>query len=366
MSFPAYIHEIVDLSCAAITLFFSGLVILTGILFPTMMRRSHFMRLIVTISVCDFLGSAFLVVGFPRNGPYCEWQGFSWFFFSRGSWFFTAALGCQLYFLLIRGKLLISEKMVHVICWLSNIILGVVVFGGDVSYGVDSYRAGTKWCELVSNDNEKNAYTYDLVLFVVPVIITTFLLIIINTTALFQYYILQSIKKSDRHQSLLRTMLLYPSCMVVAWLPNIITFFIGTYSSGDDDGFPWQLTIFVDYLSNGWGVLYGAFLAIVFFMNSSEAKRRWYTFMAGYFHAKSDSLLFAEGESSVIINDSDVLEVDDSDAGSSPVGLFMLTQNRNSLTLTHDTKKSTIAVQDNPLSENDFGLRSSAATVNTI
>ena len=188
-------NETFDVACASVTVCLSGLVVLTAILFPTMLRRSHFMRLIVTISACDFLSTIFLTAGFPANGSYCAWQGFAWYFFSRGSWFFTSALACQLYFLLAYGKLLVSEKWMHVVCWVSNVILGFVVFGG-ATYGVDVSRVGSYWCKIKAS-NLKVQIDYNTGLFVAPLIITTFLLIIINVAALVQYYIVGSIQRSE-------------------------------------------------------------------------------------------------------------------------------------------------------------------------
>lgn len=134
----------------SITTFFSGLVVLTGIFFPSMLY-SHFMRLIVTISFNDFVSSLVQALGFPTsNGPLCLSQGFINCFFLRGSWFFTVALQFQLYCLLVFGRLFVPEVWVHVVCWSASAILGGVVFA-DASYGFyddDTAfpSAGDFWC----------------------------------------------------------------------------------------------------------------------------------------------------------------------------------------------------------------------------
>ena len=307
-----YDYETISVTCACATACFSGLVVLTCIFFPAMLY-SHFMRLIATISVCDFLGSLLLTVGFPMNGSLCEAQGFFFFFFSRGSWFFTVVLSIQLYCLLIYSKLMVPEVWVHVICWGTNIILAMVVFA-HASYGSQEDDQGTQWCQINDPDLQI-ALDYVIAVFLAPVIICSFLLIIITSAALLKSYVLKSVTLSDRHWQLLRIMLLYPTCMIVSWLPNILSYFI-YLSYNDDDGLspPPQLADF-NYFSQPWGVLYGSFLSVVFFVNSSEARRRWYNATIGRCVSRDqeESLPFHDSE-----KDPDILmeQVYPSDEGS--------------------------------------------------
>lgn len=277
--FAIFNIETFSVCCASVTVGFSGLVVLTGALFP-MMLRSQFMRLIFAISVCDFLGSILLTAGFPSNGPLCEAQGFLWYFFSHGSWFLTAALSIQLYSLLTRNRMLISELWMHAVCWVSNIILSFFIFSG-ATYGVyDDDALSSEWCQI-SSSNFTLLEDYTIAVFVAPMIITTSILLIVSLASLLQFYVFRSIPRTDQHKELLRVMLLYPTCMIVAWLPNMVTYFFSLQYRADDDSFSKQLTYFVIGLSDGWGALYGTFLAIVFFANSNEARRRWKTLLFG-------------------------------------------------------------------------------------
>jgi hypothetical protein len=273
------------------------------------------MRLIITISACDFLSTLFLTTGFPAaNSSYCEWQGFAMYFFSRGSWFFTSALACQLYFLIVYEKLLISEKWTHVICWILNIILGCVVFEG-ARYGIDDDQVGAGWC-FPEAKNKQIQHDYENATFLAPVIVCTFLLIIINMSILLQYYIFRSIKKSEKRRSLVLAMLLYPTCMVIAWLPYIITYFFHESIGDDDDDYTSQFALFIEDVFVGWGVLYGSFLAIVFFANSKEARRRWYNMTIRRLLVLFNCDLSSSDDSilDAIIEDSDILDIDTIDS----------------------------------------------------
>ena len=104
--------------------------------------------------------------------------------------------------------------------------------------------------------------------------------------------------------------------MVVAWLPNIISYFVGL-SLEDDDGYIPQLILFVNLISEGWGVLYGSFLAIVFFANSSEARRRWYNMTIRRLVADANiDLSSSESCVEIIMEDSDVLETAETEIAS--------------------------------------------------
>lgn len=78
---------------------------------------------------------------------------------------------------------------------------------------------------------------------------------------------------TDKKRSLVLAMLLYPSCMLVAWLPNVISYMI--FLAYNEN----QKFVFVMDVTNIMGYFYGTFIAIVFFWNSPEARRRYMVYV---------------------------------------------------------------------------------------
>ena len=108
-------------------------------------------------------------------------------------------------------------------------------------------------------------------------------------------------------KSLLIAMLLYPCCILISWLPNIILFFISYINPTDDNP---SLSNPIDaaiLISTGWGVLYGGILAFAFLINSKETQKRWYYLTIGNLIGKSRGSI-SNFFSTDIIEDSDILE----------------------------------------------------------
>jgi hypothetical protein len=80
------------------------------------------------------LASFATILGFPA-GVICYIQGFLLFFFARSSWLFTIALVYQLFSIIVFKKYYISDKYIAMIIWPINIILQVLPYTTNVSFG---------------------------------------------------------------------------------------------------------------------------------------------------------------------------------------------------------------------------------------
>src|SRR4051812_11698704 len=96
----------------------SGLVFLTFLFFKGM-RKKLFMQIITIISVSDLIGNISYTMTYrPNNGNWwCSLQGFCNMFFYPVSWMWTTMLMYFLYSLAVSGKLPLSRKFIHLICW---------------------------------------------------------------------------------------------------------------------------------------------------------------------------------------------------------------------------------------------------------
>ncbi len=55
---------------------FAGLtVVLTGMIFPQMVKKSQFTRIIMAIYICDILSTILVMAGFPTDESLCFAQG---------------------------------------------------------------------------------------------------------------------------------------------------------------------------------------------------------------------------------------------------------------------------------------------------
>ena len=152
-----------------------------GVVFPPPMLRSHFMRLIVIIFLCDFLDSILLSAGFPlSNSAYCYVQGFMFTLFPLASFLFTVALSFQLYSLTIYGKIIVRESIVNYLCITISLVLTLVSFSNPLVTFGRVYNGGNYgcWCQLsyVRNDitDDIVLYRFQVASFIAPVMWAVF------------------------------------------------------------------------------------------------------------------------------------------------------------------------------------------------
>jgi hypothetical protein len=131
----------------------SGFVLLTCLLFPSMVKKKIYMHCVFMIYLHDFFASLAFAIGFPSN-YLCELQGWITCFCFRGAWFWTLFLSFQLYSLVMFGSPKLSFKQMHIMYWPLNILFEFLPLTTN-SYGIDdefgSRGDASCWLRLYPN-----------------------------------------------------------------------------------------------------------------------------------------------------------------------------------------------------------------------
>ena len=252
------------ISLSAISMFFSAIVITSGLLRPSMISpKRPFTHIIFAISLCDFLGSIGNVLGFPRNGSVaCTVQAFLYLFFFPASWFWTAALVYQLRCVAIHNKIWLRVRYLHMLCWTIPLILALAPLSTN-TYGQDDYLEGSSVCNV--GGNSLKAYNWSLG-DTGSEFLLCFVLMMFHVIEIGLFFRKNKELISDSKKSLFCATRLYPLGMLVAWLPFTIVEFY--YSSGNYKWRAWEL---VQLLSTQ----YGTFLGLIYFVYSKQARDIW-------------------------------------------------------------------------------------------
>ena len=273
---PIAVSNIFTSVTAIVSILASFSVVLTGWTFPSMLKSSLF-RTILTISSCDFAGSLLIPPGYiSQPGVLCAAQGFVSHFFYRASWFFTVAFSYQLYSIIINGRTRLKENHIHIVSWSLTTFCALIPFASGVTYGNDDQGYGTSLCGLEST-NGTLEYAYEIAFYVVPQIASICILVIIAFSIVVKLF-RHPLGSQSPITAAVNMLLIYPTCMIVSWLPAIINFFVINGTDTDDTG---NNTYYAMIFTQSFGSLYGAFLATAFFANSQEARWRWWYFIVG-------------------------------------------------------------------------------------
>ena len=258
------------ISCSISSLISSFSVVLTGIIFPTMMKKL-FMRMIMFISACDFIASLVYSFGFVKaSSILCPIQGSFATFFYHASFFWAVCLSYQTYSLIILNKLSLYEYQMHAIVWtLSFLVLLLPLTDSD--YGQDDEISGNAWCSLYAVHGNRIGEQY-WGLFSVTIPIYICIGIIISIYLRIKYFNLYIAPFTD-HDSLkimktANSLLWYPLIMAIFWTPILIISTDKHYNKNYD-----QTALSVSW---SFSALFGAALSFTYFMNSPEARRKWY------------------------------------------------------------------------------------------
>lgn len=311
----------------------SGIVVLTGILFPQMMLSSSrpFSHILFFISFCDMIGCAFTSLGFPSKGTMaCSLQGFFMLEFIPASWLFTVGMVYQLRCFILNQPLMTLTKM-HIIIWSIVSLLTLLPLTTNNYYGMDDEHSGVEPCQLGGYDYA--AYIWNYVSFN-----GTFLV----CAGFMSYYAWEirkelSIKKdksSQRLINILNASIHYVIAFVISWLPIILMSMILKENLYHHDFLP-QLTQILIILSTQ----YGTFLTVVFFYHSPQGRGRWY------------DLLFKKNEIEVTASLYDT-EDDNCDINSEHNSICCIQDNNNELEL-KNTVIINIIVESNILNNDN-------------
>ena len=200
----------------------SLLVLMTGAVFyKEMVENRLFMKMILMVSLMDFIGDIALSWGFPRSSSVCEAQGFLVFFFYRAGWLWCALISISLYLQVSLGRKLLSFQAMNFIIWPLNIGFQFLPLVAGIWYGncAKSHFGSLSHPENISIKSYRRwvIFTLFLPLFCSMIImgVTSILLLFrdlprlraINTDA------------SNRAAKALGNASMYPILMVCAFLP---------------------------------------------------------------------------------------------------------------------------------------------------
>lgn len=255
----------------------SGSVVLTGILFPSLLLNVErpFSYAVFFISLTDLMASFGSTLGYPtHNGPKCTIQTILTFYFYPASWIWTTLLVYQLRYLIIFKALGISIRKMHFIAWTIPFIPLLLPLSYDnMSYGTDDAVAGLGSCGFHNPDHERAKYVWVLCLYW-GMAFLSFILMAMWIWEVYRYLkveaALEDSESSGVEQSLFRSYRWYPACMFFTWIPIILLVIIGLSFSYDDRPTLWlEQPCLILSTQNGTG------LAIIYFISSKRARFHW-------------------------------------------------------------------------------------------
>jgi hypothetical protein len=273
-----------DLSLVLVVLgsiasFASGLVVLTVIIFPSMIKRKLFVHTIVFISLSDMIANFVLAWGFPTSEAACACQAALLNFFLRASWCWTVFLSLNLHNIVMSGYPFLSLKQMHAICWGMNLLMELLPLTTQAHYGEDDNRDGNTVCYIANGDNKQASRAWEMVTFSLPLIVSMSILFFCNIRICLKYRDQDTrvLNKFPTINSVVGMLWMYPVCMILTWFPHLVisvlfNFGIDLPPLAVDPGL---------LITFGWGSLYGVCLAVIFFVKGSEARRRWNELLCG-------------------------------------------------------------------------------------
>ena len=258
-------------------------VLLTGFMFHEQMVRSKiYMKLILMMSFCDMIGSMSLLAGFPREMVGCSVQGFVYIFFYRASWIWCFILTLTLYYQLKLGVIKLKFKTMNYLVWTLNIVLQVLPVLGRDGYGLPAKYVGYGVCSLgreIGGGAYASNWKWMNGVFFGPLCI--FMVLMVSLDFYLLHYLLPMMVGSDGSagvmwQKLVWNIALYPVGMFFLWMPTFLALvsveIYPSVASGASGNILETANLALTSVAAG----YGFFVAVLFFVKSAEARRRWY------------------------------------------------------------------------------------------
>jgi hypothetical protein len=246
-------------------------------------KRGHnvYVHMIAMLSLSEMLGAAAFAFGFPSNDSMCTVQGVLVQFFQRAKWIWNALIGFQLYRFMVHDQSGLQLWQMHGLAWGLCLLLEVLPFTNNISYGSDDGEIGYEVCYFKGQGDEHTLTWVTLVYFVpLSICVIVMMYFAYKLWLRFRYIANLPEQTSTTHKitKLVRTLILYPLAMLFTTLPNMILFLAESVN-------PNYTSIKSRYLNGNvcfaWSFTYGLWLCAIFFMNSQEAKRRWRALLCG-------------------------------------------------------------------------------------
>ena len=113
-----------------------------------MVRSKIYPKIILAISLCDFLASFANSWGYPSDPNVCSAQGWLSFYFTRNVWSWSTILACTLAYNLVSGRESLRFSTMFFLCFGTNFIIQCLPYLSDDFYGLSPRFIGCYSCSL--------------------------------------------------------------------------------------------------------------------------------------------------------------------------------------------------------------------------
>ena len=248
-----------------------------------MVKSKMYPKIILMISVSDFLASLSNSWGYPTNEDVCSAQGWMSVYFTRCVWTWSTMLACTLAYNLLTGKESLSFATKSMLVWGINFFVQCLPYLSADFYGLPDDFLGSGLCsfgrryegvsKVVNVDNVHwYFYTYAVPLFL-TIFITFTALGIVFFRVLPQVSVMNVPEAANKVRSLIFNASFYPLMTFFLWTPTLVVFMIVYYYYPE----PYPSDLVLELPNLIFTVLFGSYgiwLSLFYFSNSQEALRR--------------------------------------------------------------------------------------------
>jgi hypothetical protein len=250
---------------AIIAMIVSLPLLVTVVMFPSMIRHKVFMEIIVSLIVCDILGNWPYAIGYyPNSGTaLCSFAAFCNLFFLRATWLYTLAMVFNLRCLVFHRRALLVKYWLHGFALVVPLVLSLAQLSTN-PYGKPS--KGMTVCSIKGNDLDAK-YWHDIA-YSGLLLICLLVMIIMVLRLKYLEWIGSPLVAKDTYKMTLRYVKIYPVLLALCWLPHTILDYVHLSSHSPT----------VEYLGPVFDILkilHGATIAVGFYVTSREARQRW-------------------------------------------------------------------------------------------
>lgn len=294
-----------------LSVFSSGMVIMTMVLFKTM-RSKLFMQIIAYISLADILGNIEYTTTYrPSNDNWwCSTQGFLNLYGYPCSWLWTTILMQFLHDLVLYKKISVSMNVVSAICWGLPLVI-TLLYIAFIPEGTYERPEGSKTIQTCSygGTSDKQGFVWHMIsyygLFLACIIYMIHLYmklrvvyklqertVSVNSNGSGLVGIAQANAVIQRMKLTSDSLLLYPLIMFIFWGPHIIGVILqlATHENRSVQEF--------SFCAANLKILSGLATAVLFFWKSTGSRKLWIRLLRCQYSFKNedDRVLDSPGE----------------------------------------------------------------------
>lgn len=258
-------------------------------------ETNTYVHMIAMLSFSEAIAAASFAFGFPEDYNLCVVQGVMLLFFQRAKWIWSALIGFQLYRFMVHDRKGLEIWQMHTFCWSIDIILLMLPLVDGTAYGLDSEERGSITCYFAGTEQGR-VIRWVFIVYFLPLVICTIIMIYIAYSLWMRFRYLDNLATQNdattHIKRLVRTMVMYPIATLITTLPNMLVYIIEqvTPEGSIKNGYVVSVMCF------SWSFSYGIILALIFFTNSQEAKRRWRSLLFGTPYVDQNGRLVREND----------------------------------------------------------------------